>query len=130
MELLTATGPWMYPLLAVGVCLLGTIVRAAIVIGVSAGVVPPSGPPHHSVIVCGVLGGVVGLLGTVVGFGKVAIGARAATGAELAQLEVMLGVMWDGVMIIVTPITLGLWIFTASLVAWLVLQFMLDRGAP
>ena len=127
MEFLNSTGPWMYPLLAVAVCLIVSVVRAAIIISAADGEMPRAGPPHHAVVVWGVLGGVVGLLGTVIGFGRVAVGARAVTGAERAELEAMLAVMWDGVMIIVTPVTLGLWLFTASLVAWLVLQYMLGR---
>lgn len=129
MTLLSATGPWMYPLIAVGLCLLGSIVRAAFVIRIWDGSVTPSGPPHASVLVWGALGVVVGLLGTVIGFGKVALGARAATGAERAELEAMLGVMWEGAMIIVTPVTLGLWLFTVALVAWLGLQLMFNRKA-
>lgn len=124
MEILTATGPWMYPLLGAGVCLLAAIVRAGVLIGRSAA--PPAGAPHHAVLVWGLLGLVVGLLGTVIGFGRVAVGARAATGAERAELEAMLAVMWDGVMVIVTPVTLGLWLFTTSLIAWLVLHYALE----
>jgi hypothetical protein len=74
------------------------------------------------VIVWGVLAGVVGLLGTVIGFGRVAVGARAVTGGESAQIEAMLAVMWDGVLVILTPITFGLWLLTISLVAWLALD--------
>jgi len=123
MDLLTAAGPWMYPLLAVGACLFAAMVHAGIVITTSDST-RTAGPPHHAVIVWGVLAGVVGLLGTVIGFGKVAIGARAATGSELAELEAMLAVMWDGVLVIVTPVTIGLWLFTASLVAWLGLHYL------
>ncbi len=129
MDLITSTGPWMYPLLGVGACLLLAIGRAMFVIHGSEGVMPRSGPPHQGVIVWGVLGLVVGLLGTVIGFGRVAVGARAATGGERAELESMLAVMWDGVMIIVTPVTLGLWLLTVSLVAWLGLQYMFSRKA-
>ncbi len=127
MELINATGPWMYPLLAVGACLLASIIRSAMVIGSLDSELPAGGAPHHSVIVWGVLGLVVGLLGTVIGFGRVAVGARAATGAERAELEAMLAVMWDGVMVIVTPVTLGLWLLTVALVAWLGLQFLVSR---
>lgn len=123
MDLLTAAGPWMYPLLAVGACLVGSVIHAGTVISSSDGTAA-AGPPHHAVIVWGVLAGVVGLLGTVIGFGRVAVGARAATGAERAELEAMLAVMWDGVLVIVTPVTIGLWLFTASLVAWLVLHYL------
>jgi hypothetical protein len=127
MDLLTSTGPWLYPLVAVGLCLLGAVLRAAMVIRSMDDKLPAAGAPHHAVIVWGVLGGVVGLLGTVIGFGRVAVGARAVTGSERAELEAMLSVMWEGVMVIVTPVTLGLWLFTGSLVAWLVLQFMVNR---
>jgi O-antigen ligase len=128
MDVLTSTGPWMYPLLGVGLCLLIAIVRAAITIYATDGE-SPGGGPHHSVIIWGVLGGVVGLLGTVIGFGRVAVGARAETGGERAELASMLAVMWDGVAVIVTPVTLGLWLFTLSLLAWLVLQFLYQRRA-
>jgi hypothetical protein len=123
MDLLTAAGPWMYPLLAVGACLFASIVHAAVVIATGDSA-HPAGPPHHAVLAWGVLAGVVGLLGTVIGFGKVAIGARAATGAERAELEAMLAVMWDGVLVIVTPVTIGLWLFTAALVAWIGLHYL------
>lgn len=127
MDLLTATGPWLYPLLGVAVCLAISVVRAAIVIRTLEDGPPPAGPPHTAVVAWGVLGGVVGLLGTVVGFGRLAIGARAAAGAERADLDAMLAVMWEGVLVVVTPVTLGLWLFTASIVAWLVLQFLFGR---
>jgi hypothetical protein len=127
MDLLTATGPWMIPLLVVGGLLLTTAVRAAVVIGSMEESMGPSGPPHHSVVVWGVLGLVVGLLGTVTGFGRVVIGARAATGAERADFEAMMAVVWDGILIIVTPVTLGLWLLTVSLVLWLGLQFFINR---
>lgn len=126
-ELLTSTGPWMYPLLAIGACLLASAARAAIVIAGLKDLPPAAGPPHHAVVVWGVLGVVVGLLGTVVGFGRVVLGARAAVGAERADFEAMMAVIWDGVLVIVTPITLGLWLLTLSLGLWLVLQFYLNR---
>jgi len=44
------------------------------------------------------------------------------TGGESADLEAMLAVMWDGVMVILTPVTFGLWLLTISLVSWLVLD--------
>ena len=125
MQMLTATGPWMYPLLGLGLCLLLSMGRAALLVGRADGM-PAAGPPHHAVLAWGVLGLVVGLLGTVIGFGRLAIGARAASGAERADLEAMLAVMWDGALIIVTPVTLGLWLFTAALAAWLVLQYALE----
>jgi hypothetical protein len=31
------------------------------------------------------------------------------------------------VLVIVTPVTMGLWLFTTSLVAWLALQFWINR---
>ena len=127
MEMIGSLGPWLYPLLAVGACLVGTIVRACVVIAQLDEGLPASGAPHHPVLAWGVLGGVVGLLGTVIGFGRVAVGARAATGAERAELEAMLAVMWDGVLVIVTPVTMGLWLFTTSLVVWLALQFWINR---
>lgn len=128
MDLLTATGPWLYPLLAVALCILGAAARAAWVIRHSEGVMPAAGAPHHSVIVWGVLGAVVGLLGTVIGFGRVAIGARAAAGTELTEPEAMLSIMWDGTLVIVTPVTLGLWLFTSSLIVWLLLDWGLKRA--
>jgi hypothetical protein len=127
MNLLAASGPWLYPLLAVAACLAITVVRAAVVIRALDDAPPPAGPPHTAVVAWGVLGGVVGLLGTLVGFGRLAVGARVAAGAERPELEEMLAVMWEGVLVIVTPFMLGLWLFTASIVAWLVLQLMLGR---
>lgn len=126
-DLLSSLGPWLYPLAVVGLCLLVAIVRAGVVVSRLGDALPAAGAPHHSVLAWGVLGGVVGLLGTVIGFGRVAVGARAATGAERAELEAMLAVMWDGVLVIVTPVTMGLWLFTTSIVAWLVLQFWIGR---
>ncbi len=117
---LAATGPWLYPLLAVAACLVLAAGRAAHTIHRSSP--SRSSGAHHSVIVWGVLAGVVGLLGTVIGFGRVAVGARAVTGGESAQIEAMLAVMWDGVLVILTPITFGLWLLTISLVAWLALD--------
>lgn len=127
MDLIAATGPWMYPLMAVGACILGSTIHAAVIIRSLDGTAPPAGAPHASIIVWGVLAFVVGLLGTVVGFGRVVIGARAATGAELADMEAMMAVIWDGVLIIVTPVTLGLWMTTCALVLWLILQFWFGR---
>jgi O-antigen ligase len=123
MEFLSTLGPWMYPLGGVAVLLLVDITRAGAAIARIDGEFPASGPPHHTVLGWGVLAGVVGLLGTVVGFGRVAVGARAATGAERAELEGMLELMWEGVMVIVTPTIAGLGLFTAALVAWLILQY-------
>ena len=120
-------GPWLYPLGIVALCLSGTMIRAVLTIGRLTDELPASGAPHHAVLAWGVLGVVVGLLGTVIGFGRVAVSARAAAGAERAELEAMLAVMWDGVLVIVTPVTMGLWLFTISLVAWLALQFWINR---
>ena len=127
MRMLDLLGPWIYPLAGVGACLLLTIARATLLVAQLEEELPASGAPHHTVLAWGVLGGVVGLLGTVIGFGRVAVGARAATGAERTELEAMLAVMWEGVLVIVTPVTMGLWLFTASLVAWLALQFWINR---
>lgn len=126
-DLLSAAGPWVYPLAAVALCLLGGAIRAALTIAGSAGIMPASGPPHHSIIVWGVLGLVVGLLGTVIGFARVAVGARSAAGGDFSDFEAMLTVLWDGVLVIMTPVTLGLWLFTMSLVVWLVLDWVLKR---
>jgi hypothetical protein len=123
MEILTATGPWMYPLLIVAGCLLVSIVHSFHVIW-NAESGSSVAPVHHAVLGWGVLAGVVGLLGTVIGFGKVAVGARAVTGSERAELESMLAVLWDGVMVIVTPVTIGLWLFTIALIAWLGLHYL------
>lgn len=126
MDVFTSAGPWIYPLLAALAGLLGSIARASVVIRSSESV-PPAGPPHHTVVVWGVLGLVVGLIGTLVGLGRLALGARAAAGGERAEIEVVLEVLLDGALVIVTPVTLGLWLFTSSLVAWLVLGFVLNR---
>ncbi len=126
-QMIGLLGPWLYPLAVVGLGLLVTIIRACKVISELTDRLPASGAPHHAVLAWGVLGAVVGLLGTVVGFGRVALGARAATGAERAELEAMLAVMWDGALVIVTPVTMGLWLFTTSLAVWLALQFWINR---
>ena len=123
MDFLTTLGPWMYPLAGVAVLLVADIVRAVVTTAGLDGALPASGPPHNTVLVWGVLAGGVGLLGTVVGFGRVAVGARAATGAERAELEGMLALMWEGVMVIVTPAIAGLALFTIALAAWLLLQY-------
>lgn len=128
MDVFSSAGPWIYPLLAVLAGLLGSIARTLLVIR-SSEPVPPAGPPHHTVVVWGVLGLVVGLIGTLVGLGRLALGARAAAGGERAEIEAVLEVLLDGALVIVTPVTLGLWLFTVSLVAWLVLGFVLNwRG--
>lgn len=126
-DVLGSLGPWLYPLGAVGLCLIATTGRAVLTIARLTDGLPASGAPHHAVVAWGALGLVVGLLGTVIGFGRVAVGARAATGAERAELESMLAMMWDGVLVIVTPVTVGLWLFTVSLVTWLALQFWINR---
>lgn len=123
MDFVATLGPWMYPLAGVAALLLLDIVRAAIAIATAEPAA--ASPPHHTVLGWGVLAGVVGFLGTVVGFGRVAVGARAATGAERAELEGMLELMWEGVGVIVTPTIAGLALFTAALVAWLGLQYAL-----
>lgn len=123
MDFVTTLGPWMYPLAGVAVLLVADAVRAAVVVASMERSAPAYGAPHHTVLGWGVLAAVVGLLGTVVGFGRVALGARAATGAERAQLEGMLALMWEGVRVIVTPSIAGLALFTFALVAWLLLQY-------
>ena len=126
-DLLGATGPWIYPLAAVAVCLVASAVRAAVVVYGSEGVLPASGAPHHAVIVWGVLGVGVGLLGSAIGFARVAVGARAAAGGDFSEFEAMLAILWDGVLVIMTPLTVGLWIFSVSLVLWLGLDLALKR---
>lgn len=125
MNLLSATGPWMYPLLGAAACLFAAIVHATVVTLRTESGPPPAVPVHHAVLGWGVLGGVMGLLGTVVGFGRVALGARAATGSGREDLEAMMTVLWDGAVVIVTPVTAGLWLFTTSVVAWLALHYLL-----
>lgn len=127
MELVSRAGPWVYPLLGIGLCLLVAIVRAAIVIMSMDRGPHPAGPPHNTVIAWGVLGGVVGLLGTLVGFARLAVSARQATGAQRVDLEALLDVLWGGAAVIVAPVTLGLWLFSVAVVAWLVLQYLLGR---
>ena len=39
----------------------------------------------------------------------------------------MLAILWDGVLVIMTPLTVGLWIFSVSLVLWLGLDLALKR---
>ena len=126
-DLLSAAGPWVYPLAAVALFLVGSAIRAGLAIASSAGVMPASGPPHHPIIVWGVLGVVVGLLGTAIGFARVAVGARSAAGGDFSDVEAMLTVFWDGVLVIMTPLTLGLWLFGMSLLVWLVLDWVLKR---
>ena len=126
MQLFDMLGPWLYPLAGVGLCLLAAVVRAVVMVARMEGRLPASGPPHHAVLAWGVLGGVVGLLGTVVGFGRMALGVRAATGAERAELEAMFAVLWDGALVIATPVTVGLWLFTTALVCWLGLYYWIE----
>ena len=127
METLSTLGPWIYPLAGVGLCLLAASVRAGVVVASMEESLPASGAPHHAVLAWGVLGVVVGLLGTVIGFGRVAIAARAAAGSDLEELEAMLALMWDGVLVIVTPVTMGLWLFTSALIVWLGLDVWMKR---
>ena len=125
MNLLSATGPWMYPLLGAAACLLAAIVHATVVTLRTEKEDRPVAPAHHAVLAWGVLGAVVGLLGTLVGFGRVALGAREATGAGREDLEAMMTVLWDGAVVIVPPVIAGLWLFSMSVVAWLVLHYLL-----
>lgn len=126
-DLLAAAGPWVYPLAVVALCLVGSTIRAGLAITRSEGAMPVSGPPQHAVIVWGALSVVVGLLGTAIGFARVAVGARAAAGGDFSEFEAMFAVLWDGVLVIMTPITLGLWLFCVSLVTWLALDWALKR---
>lgn len=115
----------MYPLLVAAACLLAAIVHATLVTLRTEKGDRPIAPAHHAVLAWGVLGAVVGLLGTLVGFGRVALGAREATGAGREDLEAMMTVLWDGAVVIVPPFIAGLWIFSMSVVAWLVLHYLL-----
>lgn len=126
-DILLAAGPWLYPLVAVAVCLAASAIAAGLAIARSEGSMPASGPPHHPVLAWGVLGVVLGLLGTAIGFAQVAGGARAAAGGDFSELEAMLAVLWDGVLVIMTPLMLGLGLFTLALTAWLVLDLVLKR---
>lgn len=125
MNPISATGPWIYPLLGAALCLLAAIVHATVATLRAGDGVPQPAPAHHAVLGWGVLGSVVGLLGTVIGFGRVAIGARAATGSGREDFEAMMSVLWDGAVVIVAPVTVGLWLFTTALVAWLILHYVL-----
>lgn len=109
-------------------CLLGSIVRAATVIRSDAPV-PPAGPPHHAVVVWGVLSGVVGLLGTVVGVARLFEGVQAIAGSDAPDLETVLEVLRRGAIVTASPVTLGLTLFAVSLVAWLALGFAINRRA-
>ena len=125
--LLSSTGPWLYPLAAAAACLVGSVVRAFLVIR-SDRPVPPAGPPHHAVLVWGVLAVVVGLLGTVVGSARLALGARAVAGPEETDLQAMMDVVWSGAVVVISPVTLGLALLCFSLVCWLLLGFALNRS--
>lgn len=126
MDILASAGPWTYPLGAMALCLLGSVVRAAIVIR-SEDPVPPAGPPHHAVVVWGILAGVVGLLGTVVGVTRLVEGVQAVAGSDTPDLEAVLEVLRQGALITGSPFALGLVLFALSLAAWLVLGFVLNR---
>ena len=128
MDILSAAGPWTYPLGVMALCLLASVARAATVIR-SDQPVPPAGPPHHAVVVWGILAAVVGLLGTVVGLARLAEGVQAVAGSEAPELEAVLGVLRQGAVVTASPVTLGLALFAISLAAWLVLGFALNRGA-
>lgn len=128
MDILASAGPWAYPLGAMALCLLGSVVRAATVIHSDAPV-PPAGPPQHAVVVWGVLAGVVGLLGTVVGVARLIEGVQAIAGSDSPDLETVLDVLRRGAIVTASPVALGLTIFAASLVAWLALGFALNRRA-
>lgn len=128
MDILASAGPWAYPLGVMALCLLGSIVRAATVIRSDAPV-PPAGPPHHAVIVWGTLSGVVGLLGTVVGVARLTEGVQAIVGSDAPALETVLEVLRSGAIVTASPVVLGLTLFAASLVAWLVLGVALNRRA-
>jgi hypothetical protein len=127
MNLVAAAGPWLYPLLAVAACLVLSIVRATVIIAGLDGAPHPAGPPHLPVLAWGVLAVVVGLLGTVVGFGRLALGIREETAAIRVELTTMLDMVWAGATVVLTPVALGLCLFTLSILAWLLLQFMLGR---
>ncbi|MDX1645717.1 MAG: hypothetical protein R3304_01135 [Longimicrobiales bacterium] len=127
MDFLTSTGPWLYPLAALAVCLLASVLRAIVVIR-SSRPVPPAGPPHHPVLAWGALGLVVGLLGTVVGVARLGQAARPLLGGGGgADLERLLDVVERGAIVVVSPLGVGLALFTLSLVFWLALGFALNR---
>lgn len=126
MEILASAGPWTYPLGAMALCLVGSVVRAATVIR-SDTPVPAAGPPHHAVVVWGILAGVVGLLGTVLGVARLIEGAQTIAGSDAPDLAAILDVLRRGAIVTASPVALGLALFAASLVAWLGLGFALNR---
>lgn len=125
MQVFTTLGPWIYPLAAVGVCtLLQTVFAARSIAGVESGAAPMHAP-HHAIVAWGFLGCVIGAAGSLIGLGKLAVGARAIGGSEPAELEAMLDVFWDGVIVIGGPVVVGIGLLTISLVAWLGLDHLL-----
>lgn len=126
MQTLSSAGPWIYPLGALALCLLLSIGRALVVIR-SDDPLPPAGPPHHTVLVWGALGLVVGLAGMLVGLGRLAAGIRAVLRSEGTEVEAVADMMMPGLVVVAAPATLGLVVLATALVAWLGLGFLLNR---
>ncbi len=123
MALLSHLGPWSYPLAALGLATIADAIRAAVVIGSLDAEPPASGAPHHTVLAWGVLGGLVGLLGTAVGLGRLVLGIRSAVGPEPEDLESMLTILGEGIATVLSPAVAGGSLLAGSLVAWLALQY-------
>ena len=128
MDILSLAGPWAYPLAVVALGLAISVVRALLTIR-SAGPVPPAGPPHHATVAWGALGAVVGLMGTVVGVGRLGEGLRSVVGTEDADVVRVLDILREGSMVAATPAAVGLGLLSLSLLSWLGLGFLLNRRA-
>jgi len=126
LDLAISAGPWLYPLVALAGAMVLAIGRAALVINQLDSGSSRLAPPHHAVLAWGVLSVVVGLLGTVIGLGRLAAGVR-TSGGDRAELEQMMALMLDGMHVVMSPLAIGLSLLTISLVAWLALDFMVSR---
>ena len=120
-------GPWIWPLGVLGVVLLADIVRAAAALGADPEGAGSSAAPHHTVLAWGVVAGLVGLVGTLLGLGRLSMGVRAAAGGERAELEGMLDLFWEGAFVALSPAAVGLSLLAFALVAWIVLQYAFLR---
>ncbi|MDX1395387.1 MAG: MotA/TolQ/ExbB proton channel family protein [Gemmatimonadota bacterium] len=124
-EFFVSMGFIRYPLVIIAVFLLVEIVHASMAVARANGEsVAAVSARIHPVLVWGVLGAVIGVIGTVVGIALAASYLERAGGGEPALI-------WGGIKVALGPTIVGMLLLGVASIAWLSLQFGNGRrGAP